>query len=144
MRTPFRNFFFFTDYFRSHYPKYSPSLVNNFNSLSLAIFLSSGLPSSCSSIAEFSSACSCSGSNSKALSKYANACEAFPCSKKTTPNWNEKVCLFYMFAQWVLYINSISILQHNYVWFSIITFSFHKVKVKQNLLLIFHIKHFFE
>lgn len=58
----------------------------SFSSLSLATLRNSARPSSCSSIAEFSKACSCSGSNSNALSKYAKAWDAFPCSRNTTPS----------------------------------------------------------
>lgn len=49
--------------------KMLPSFCSSFSSLSFEIFRSSGLLSSCSKIAEFSSACSWSGSYSKALSK---------------------------------------------------------------------------
>lgn len=63
-----------------------PSFCSNFKSLSLEIFRSSGLLSSWSKIAEFNNACSWSGSYSKALSRYANACAGLFSSKKTTPS----------------------------------------------------------
>lgn len=73
--------------FNTHSPSFSKSL----KSLSREIFLSSGLLSSCSRIAEFNSACSWSGSYSNALSKYANAWAGLFSSKNTTPNWYQVI-----------------------------------------------------
>lgn len=69
----------------------------SFKSLSLATLRNSARPNSWSNIAEFSNACSCSGSNSKALSKYAKACDAFPCSKNTTPSCKISILYIYLY-----------------------------------------------
>lgn len=69
---------------------YLPSLSSSLSKRCLARCLKSAAPNSWSSMAEFNNACSCSGSSSKALSKYASACDALPCSSRTTPSCRKK------------------------------------------------------
>lgn len=73
-------------------------------SLSLEILRSSGLLSSWSRIAELSKACSCSGSYSSALSKYASAWAGLLSSRKTTPSWKKVFVWWFIVARIGLFI----------------------------------------